>query len=215
MANQRVHEFAEKVVLITDGRSAVARAAALQLAMQGAFVIACSPDGGPGNVADELSSLGTLAFSVNADAATADGAMLAAKEAEERFGRLDLLVNCIGTEADPRQGRSIVDAAIPLMSPRPSPKIVNVITATAESREDRAFTAKYDAAKEITESLSSELPANFRVNCLVIRKSAAPPAPDELIRRETGVSPDDSARVVTFLLSSEAKALNGQVLTTE
>ncbi len=73
MSVQSVHQFAEKVALVTDGENPIGRAVALQLALQGCYVIV-----GFSNVSEEnrralreLESLGTLANSVETDVSTA------------------------------------------------------------------------------------------------------------------------------------------------
>ena len=60
-----------------------------------------------------------------------------------------------------------------------------------------------------------ELSDNFRANCVIVRegKANAEPAEFSFLRTASNVSPDDVARVITFLLSPESIALNGQILT--
>jgi len=66
----------------------------------------------------------------------------------------------------------------------------------------------YEAGIGATRKIAAGLPKNIRANCVV--KSADEQI--EVFELFTVTKDDDTARVVTFLLSSEAKALNGQVL---
>ena len=66
------HAFAEKVALITDGANPIGRAAAMQLALYGCFVIVGFSEETPENfrALEELKSLGTLANAVKSDVST-------------------------------------------------------------------------------------------------------------------------------------------------
>jgi NAD(P)-dependent dehydrogenase (short-subunit alcohol dehydrogenase family) len=66
-----------------------------------------------------------------------------------------------------------------------------------------------------TESLAAYLPSHFRVNCVEIVSKQAPDSglDPELFPVRPSFNADDAARVVTYLLSSEAAAVNGQVFT--
>jgi hypothetical protein len=66
----------------------------------------------------------------------------------------------------------------------------------------------------LTESLAKTLPKNFRVNAIALseKKTAAENLDAELFRPKSGVSADDAARAVCYLLSAEAIGLNGQIL---
>jgi hypothetical protein len=88
------------------------------------------------------------------------------------------------------QVNTMTNEALELMKFRPKPSIVNVIN------ENQAV------------NFLNDLPANFRQNCVVTKEK------DEIIEHElfSVNNYDDVARVVLFFLSSEAKALNSQVL---
>ena len=187
-----IHAFAEKVTLIINGGEGVGRAVALQLALQGAYVIVAFSGESEENrrALDELRSLGTLAHAI--EFAEAKGLI---DEVDKIYGRIDLLVNCLKTDADSSfQIDTITEEALRLMKTRPKPAIVNI------SEEEKA------AAR--TKFWAAELPKNFRVNCVI---TAAKNAVREFDLFTVSTN-DDTARVVNFLLSSEAKALNGQAL---
>lgn len=186
-----IHAFAEKVALITDGANPVGRAVALQLALQGSYVI-CSYEkisNEAKSTLDELKSLGTLANSFEfTDAKTL------IDEVDNLFGRLDLLVNCVKPEADAiSQIETITNESLRLMEFRPKGLIVNVVS------EDQEI------------HFVENLPGKIRQNCVVTKAKA------EVIEHELFVSnnADDIARVVLFFLSNESRALNRQVLFTD
>ncbi len=237
MSPQSVHQFAEKVALISDGTSPIGRAIALQLALQGSYVIVAFPElsGESMRTIQELVELGTLAKAVNADVSTLDGVRDLIVEVDQAFGRLDLLVNCLkytpessfqdSTESDfsdtidknLRSAYFLTQAAMGLMKDRPKPKIVNIISAgdVAKTSENPLFIASQAAVIGLTRSLAESLPGNFRINCVAVsdRERGRSNLDEALFRQETTVPADDVARTVLYLLSSESIGLNGQVLT--
>ena len=234
-----IHAFAEKVALISDGENPIGRAVALQLALQGAYVIVGFADSSEENTRaiNELQNLGTLANAVQADVSSPEGARKLVAAVEAMFGRLDLLVNCLKFSADSafeeieeavfdgcldKALKSVVfvtKESLRLMKPRPKPKIVNIVSAldieTAE--KNVLLAASQKSVVGLTESLAKSLPKNFRVNAVAVsEKQGTSEIPDaELFRPRAGVAADDVARTVLFLLSSEAIGLNGQVLKVE
>jgi shikimate 5-dehydrogenase len=183
-----VHGFAEKVALIINGSEGIGRAVALQLALQGCYVI-CSYEkvsDRTKSALDELKSLGTLASSFEfIDAKTL------IDEVDNLFGRLDLLVNCVKSGDDSTfQIKTATSESLRLMKFRPKGVIVNVIS------------------EGQTVHFVESLPKHCRQNCVVTKPKK------EVIEHELFVSNnyDDVARVVLFFLSNESKALNQQVL---
>ena len=236
MAVQTIHQFAEKVALITDGTSQVGRAVAMQLALQGSYVIAGfrAIPGGEEDPLGELRDLGTLAVAVETDISTVNGAKRLVAEAAKSFGRIDLLVNCLkyGPQSSFEDSDElefaeninhslkaayfVTQAVLELMKPRPKPKIVNVFSAcdTNETTQNPLFASSQAAVKEFTQSLSLSLPSNFRVNGVAVSEKKKESGIDpELFRPQTAISADDAARMVVYLLSSESIGLNGQILT--
>ena len=239
MSPQSIHAFAEKVALITDGTSRIGKAVALQLALQGTFVIVGYSDTSAGEerAIDELRSLGTLAGGVKADVSTPDGAKSLVEAVNKTYGRLDLLVNCVRflpeatfestieevftkiVDSNLRSAFFVTQAALSLMKERPKPKIVNVISAcdTSETERNTAFSVANAGVAELTRSLARSLPGNFRVNCVRVSEKSSGPAgaENDLFLVDKGVPADDVARTVLYLLSGEAIGLNGQILTVE
>ncbi|HRH41013.1 MAG TPA: SDR family NAD(P)-dependent oxidoreductase [Pyrinomonadaceae bacterium] len=183
-----IHGFAEKVALIINGSEGVGRAVAMQLALQGCFVICSYEKSSDVNKSalNELQSLGTLASSFEfTDAKTL------IDEVDNLFGRLDLLVNCLKYDEDSAfQIDIITKESLRLMQLRPKGLIVNVIS------EKQAV------------HFVDNLPQHFRQNCVVTKTK------QEVIEHQLFVTNnnDDIARVILFFLSNESKALNRQVL---
>lgn len=245
MPAHSIHAFAEKVALVTDGTNPVGRAVALQLALLGSYVIvgfSGAADERAKSALEELKSLGTLAHAVEWHAESAEGARKLAAEVGKIYGRLDLLVNTLKFEPQSSFEETVEDvwqktidanlksvffvaqSVLPLMAPRPKPAIVNVVTDCSNSTNEKnpAFAAAQAAVAVLTEQLARRLPKNFRVNCVsIVEKSEEEKSGGvgneefELFRTTRNVAADDAARVVVYLLSSEAKALNGQILTAD
>ena len=234
-----IHAFAEKVALITDGENPIGRAVALQLALQGSYVIVGFANSSEQNktAIAELQNLGTLANAVEADISSPTGAKKLVAEVEKMFGRIDLLVNCLKFRNDSTFDETteevfersfdtnlkaaffVTQESLKLMKTRPKPKIVNVVSAldTDATAQNGLFAASQKALIGLTESLAKSLPKNFRVNAVAVSEklSKNENLDPELFRPKTGISEDDTARTILFLLSSEAIGLNGQILTVE
>lgn len=186
-----IHAFAEKVSLITDGNDPVGRAAALQLALQGSYVIVGDPDGSGSGGLDDLLELGTLAAAVNGDAASPAGAAALSVGVHGKFERLDLLVNTFASDGEGiAAAKTMIDSVAELLTPRPKPRIVNVFPAAGQG--------DIEAIEAATMRLRSELPGHFQVNSIAVADDSS--------------AADDIARVVLFLLSGESKAIRGETI---
>ncbi len=186
---QSIHGFSEKVALIINGSDGIGRAVALQLALQGCYVI-CSysiTSTTQVKVIDELKALGTLANAFEfIDAKTL------IDEVDNLFGRIDLLVNCVKNDSI-CEIENVTRESLRLMQPRPKGLIVNVVS------------------ENQTVYFVENLPTHFRQNTVVTK------ANKDVIEHELFISNNnnDIARVVLFFLSNESKALNRQVLFTD
>jgi 3-oxoacyl-[acyl-carrier protein] reductase len=222
LAGQNLREFAEKVALVTGGVTGVARAVALQLALEGAYVIVQYEPGDDGarSIVNELQALGTLAVPAVGDIQNADGVKQVFDVVESSYGRLDLMVNAhdywepsdvehatIG-EWNSALERGVTSAflccraAIPMMKGRPSPAIVNVSYNTEREETSLTGIVASSAIEGLTRGLAAQLKPRIRVNCVSTLSG----------RSDTASASDDVARVCVYLLSGEARAVNGQVV---
>jgi NAD(P)-dependent dehydrogenase (short-subunit alcohol dehydrogenase family) len=223
MSTRSIHQFAEKVALITDGTNPVGMAVALQLALNGSYVVVGMPNGETPSIA-ELESLGTLAKSVGWEA-NETGAKALVDAVREKFGRLDLLVNCLKLEFDGSSDTAdiidlhlksvcfLTEHAVILMKERPKPRIVNIVSACDSEPRNAVFAATQAGIIGFTKVLAQDLPDHFRVNAVSVSEKMASSGgfDPELTRPQPVVSPDDAARTVLFLLSGESASINGQV----
>lgn len=215
MSSQSIHQFAEKVTVVSDISHPMGRAAAFQLALLGSFVIAGEmPDADGGTIA-EMAALGTLADSVKTAGDETDGVNLTAAAAA-RFGRIDLLLVCerVGPDLQDSFNRveSITAAAEVLMNGCPKPKIVQCFSTYAFSDERRSEVDA--AAREFAAVSAGRFAPKFRVNTIVVHEDEAEEQGSGVLelRPRSSVAWDDAARVAVYLLSSEAAALTGQCL---
>lgn len=229
MSVQSIHQFAEKVALVSDAGSPVGRAVSMQLALNGCFVIGLFPS--ETGTMNELTELGTLAHAFNIDPSSEAGAAAAAAEVERLFGRLDLLVNCLKYPPEsPFQTIAasefldvlkknvgavnfLTRAVFDLMNGRPKPKIVSVVTACTDDA-DPVFSASQAAIRSLTKSFAGSFPSKFRINAVAVRDEAGlkKDAGGLLLRPGSTVAPDDVARTILFLLSPESTLMNGEVV---
>lgn len=230
------HVFSEKVALVTDAASPIGRAVSMQLGLYGCFVIAAvsAASEGERNAVDELKTLGTLAHSFDADTSTAKGAAALIDSVGEVYGRLDLLVNCLSAPDADRFATALdedVDSvlnavikpaylltreSIRLAEGRPSVRVVNVVTnrERGEAGEGMFVAAANSAVESLTRSLADHLPPKFRINAVSVTEREMPGGDldRELFRPRSSVDPDDVARAVVYLLSSESKGVSGHIL---
>ncbi len=236
MPAQTSRGFAEKVAVVSDGGNAFGRAIALQLALQGCYVIVGFADSSAENerALAGLQEIGTLAGAVRADIATTAGVTELFSQVENMYGRLDLLVNTAQLEVtadflatDALVFAEMIDrnlkssffcsqAAVRLMLNRPNAAIVNLI---GENHPNSLFAATQAALVGLTKSLALELAPKIRVNCVSFQTNETPNSEQqtdakefELLRSKSVVAPNDVAGTTVYLLSSEAAAISGQVI---
>lgn len=207
MSTYSIHQFAEKVALVTDIVHPVGRAAAMQLALQGAFIIGGVPDdtSDSSDLADDLRELGTLASSVRYERSSVAGANALAEAVAATFGRLDLLINCVKSEDE--SAFLITDAVRDLMAGRPSARIVDVFEIGDGADSEKLI----GHLRENLLRRAEALPAKFRLNGVAVIGGYEAEPEHALFRGKAATEPDDVARVVLFLLSSEAKAVRGEL----
>src|SRR4051812_4881257 len=88
--------FAGKVAVVTGAAQGIGRTVALRLAREGGKVALVDRSALVEEVRHEAESAGTEALAITADLETFAGATDAMRQAQERFGRIDILVNNVG-----------------------------------------------------------------------------------------------------------------------
>lgn len=224
------HAFSERVALVVNAGGPVGRAVSMQLGLYGSYVIAADSNLSENDQSaiDELRSLGTLAHTVEAKPDTVEGAARLIDEVQGIYGRLDLLVNCLTSPSADAGFEEVVGSVLSpayhvtssarrLLEMRPKAAIVNVLRYPPDPG-DLIVESVNAAVERLTLSFAGELPSKIRINAVSIREdraaagAVAEALDPELFRPRAGVEPDDAARAVIFLLSSEAKGVSGQVL---
>lgn len=242
MPGQSYRGFAEKVALVTDGASATGRAVALQLALEGAYVVIGygEAEGAEGErVAQELREIGTLAHAVRADAWRPEGVRKVFALVEESFGRLDLLVNSAHASDDSAPDEltlegwnHVVDvnlksaflcsqAAARLMRGRPKAAICNIVAEVGlvACPSDKGGAVHYVAAQAgligLTRALARAFAPRIRVNAVAIATRESESIEEshaQVASSRRATPPDEVARACVYLLSPEAGTITGQTL---
>ena len=176
--------FAGKVALIAGASEGIGRASAVLLASEGADVVVVARNGERlANLAEEVKAHGHGVLTVVADCVKEEDVQSAVRKAVEKFGRIDILVNCIGGSTVIKNARTLVeDMSLaefeslvqfnlvptflmckhvgPLMKAQGSGKIVN-LSSTASRGQSGASSGAYSAAKAgviaLTRKLAHEL----------------------------------------------------------
>lgn len=153
-----------RVAMVTGGGSGIGRASALMLAREGADIVVCDVDGEAAQgVVGEVQAIGRTAIAAPTDSSDSAQVERLVKQAADRFGKIDILVNSAGIA---RQAtiRELTEemwdrvlavhlkstflcsqAAVELMIPGKWGRIVNIISRAAF--KGRAGTGPYSAAK--------------------------------------------------------------------
>lgn len=183
MTTQR---FEGKVAIVTGGSMGIGRATALQLAAEGAHVVACARrQQRLDDLADEIGAAGGSFRGVALDVSDLDAFADLIADTAERHGGLDILVNnapsVIGgmiVDQDIEQWRANfgvcvesvfigVQAALKVMQPRRSGSIINIssVSSLKAGMAAGAYSAAKAAVNQFTMCAAMEAaPYNVRVN---------------------------------------------------
>jgi NAD(P)-dependent dehydrogenase (short-subunit alcohol dehydrogenase family) len=222
-----------KVALVTGASQGLGRALALAYAKEGASLVLNSrSEEGIRPVAGEVEELGAEVLAVAADVSRGGDARRLVKEAIDRFGGIDVLVNNAGLlgprvaieEYLEEEWRRVIDAnltgpylvskaAIPYL--REGASIINVVSGV--SIEGRAEWGAYSVSKFGVEGLSQILAAELegrgvRSNAVdpggmrTDMRAAAYPEEDP----QTRITPEENTAVFLYLASDESKGVTGR-----
>ncbi|MEV6229835.1 SDR family NAD(P)-dependent oxidoreductase [Saccharopolyspora shandongensis] len=234
--------FDGSVVVVTGSSRGIGRVSALKFAAEGAKVVVCchrNADSGK-QVADEIGPQRGMLFV--GDLADEDCAQALVSQVEDRFGRVDVLVNNVGELARPA-GWDVSVAAweaairanlttawlvtrlmVPLLQASDGAAIVNVTS--IYGLLGQAPVLAYSVAKgglvTLTKAFAKQLAPAVRVNGVApsnVWTDMTRGADEELLakfRDQTPLGriaePGEIASVIAFLASAEASYVTGQVV---
>ena len=167
----------QRCALITGGTRGIGKGIALSLAREGVRIAISyrTNKSAAQNTLRQIQSLGAECFAVEADATDSDKVQFLADTAAERFGRLDILVNNVGTfywkgvvETTHEEWQRVVasnlfstyymsKAVVPVMRRQRWGRIINIGAVGAERAFGQATISAYAAAKAAVVSFTRSL----------------------------------------------------------
>jgi NAD(P)-dependent dehydrogenase (short-subunit alcohol dehydrogenase family) len=227
-------KLTDKVALITGAAGNLGRATAQAFIEAGARTVLI--DRAPARLRDlyaELRDSADHRLAEGIDAADPAAAAGLVDEVAVRFGRIDALVNTVGTyrggtpveeeeldtwdlllEVNLRTTLVMCRAVIPVMRESGGGRIVNVAarSALAAGANSVAYSASKSAVLRLTEGLARELePVKIAVNCVLPGTLDTPENRKAMPKADTSgwVAPEAAAATIVFLASDEARAVSG------
>ena len=219
----------DKVALITGGGRGIGKAVALAYGREGAELAICARTGSElEETAKEIRALGADCLAVVCDVSLEESVAKTAQEVQEKFGRIDVLINNAGVMTRPtplaelevrkwdytisvnlRGPFLMTRALLPLMMRQKSGSIIYV--SSSIGRGAYANFAAYAASKwgieGLTQTLAAEVsPHNIRVN------SVEPGYVATKLTGYHGSRPDSVTEVFVFLGADESKGITGRML---
>lgn len=218
----------DKVALITGGGRGIGKAVALAYAREGAKLAICARTGSEiEEAAKEITAIGAECLAVVCDVSLEESVAKTVQEVQEKFGRIDVLINNAGVMTRPaplaelevrkwdytisvnlRGPFFVTRAVLPLMMRQRSGSIINL--SSSIGRGAYANFAAYAASKwgieGLTQTLAAELRShNIRVNTV---------DPGTIATKLTGYHgsrPDSVTEVFVFLATDESRGITGKM----
>ncbi len=219
----------DKVALITGGGRGIGKAVALAYAREGARLAICARTAPEiEETAKEIKALGTECLAVECDVSLEEPVKKLVEKVQERFGRIDVLINNAGVMIRPapiaetevkkwdytmavnlRGPFLVTKAVLPLMMRRKSGAIINV--SSSIGRGAYANFAAYATSKwgieGFTQTLAAEVGSyNIRVN------SVEPGYVATKLTGYRGSTPESVTEVFVFLATDESGGITGKML---
>ena len=230
-------DFSDRIVVVTGAAGNLGSAVAKAFEAAGAkLVLVDQKPGRLPHLFPELAGSGDHYLATSVDLTDEAAVQEMVKEARERFGRIDVLVNVAGgywagtpvhqtpldkwdfmLNLNARTAFIASSAVIPAMLEQGMGKIINVGSRAA--LQGGAKAAAYSASKSVvmrlTESMSAELKkSGINVNCVLPCTIDTPQNREAMPRADTSrwVPPEALADVILFLASDAARAVHGAAI---
>lgn len=234
----------ERVAIVTGSGKGIGRAIAERLARDG-YTVVINYRRDAASASDALNSVQSSSpksIAYQADVAKPEGAQSLIDRTGEQFGRLDVLVNNAGPflvkpifDTTPEEWQSIIDgnlssafycirAALALMRPQKSGRIINLGSLNAENARGAPTTVAYNVAKTglvvLTKSVARS-EARYGIRCNIVNPGFIETyATSDSDKRELpSIIPlgalgkvEDISNLVAYLLSDQANYLTGSVI---
>jgi gluconate 5-dehydrogenase len=211
-----------RVALVAGAGDGSGRAVASALREAGATVVVAVRGGDDSTPAAGSDPDGVATEGFPSDDLTGAGAEELAKQVVERHGRIDILVNNLGTSVSPHVWREVMSAAVDspyfvahavgahMIDRGQGGKILNIAPAPLPDRSTVAEDTAHGAMANFTRALATMLaPHGILVNCIC---AASNPLASDAAPRHTA---EDVKGLAVFLASDASAYITGQVITVD